>query len=76
MKCILLAAGKGSRISSYINNIPKSTLYVDGNSLIRRNVELLIKRNIKPIVCVGYNKEYIFKSLEGLDVKYYFNEFL
>lgn len=75
MKAILLAAGRGSRISKDIDNVPKSTLLVGNVPLIRRNVEMLIKKNIKPIVCVGYKKEKIFKALEGLEVTYYYNPF-
>lgn len=75
MKAILLAAGRGTRISKVIKNIPKSTLPIDGVPLIRRSVSMLIERNIKPIVCVGYCKENIYEALEGLDVQYYYNPF-
>lgn len=75
MKAILLAAGKGTRISRMIDEIPKSTLPVNGIPLIRRTVMMLIEKNIKPIVCVGYCKEKIYKALEGLDVEYYYNPF-
>lgn len=75
MKAILLAAGKGTRISRFIEDIPKSTLPVGGIPLIRRNVMMLLEKNIKPIVCVGYDKEKIYKALEGLDVEYYYNPF-
>jgi len=75
VKAILLAAGKGSRISKDIESVPKSTLLIGEVPLIRRNVELLIERNIEPIVCVGYKKEKIFEALEGLDVTYYYNPF-
>lgn len=75
MKAILLAAGRGTRISRVIDEIPKSTLPIDGIPLIRRSVMMLLKKNIKPIVCVGYCKEIIYKALEGLDVEYYYNPF-
>lgn len=75
MKAILLAAGRGTRISRVIDEIPKSTLPIDGIPLIRRSVMMLLKKNIKPIVCVGYCKEMIYKALEGLDVEYYYNPF-
>ena len=41
MKAILLAAGRGTRISRKVERVPKSTLPVDGVPLIRRSVELL-----------------------------------
>lgn len=75
MKAIVMAAGKGTRISRYIQNIPKSTLPVDDTTLIRRNIEILINRGIKPIVCVGYQKEKIYEALRGLDVMYFYNPF-
>lgn len=75
MKAILLAAGKGTRISRMIEEIPKSTLSVEGIPLIRRSVIKLLERNIQPIICVGYCKEKIYEALEGLDVKYYYNPF-
>ncbi|RNB90106.1 phosphocholine cytidylyltransferase family protein [Brevibacillus nitrificans] len=75
MKAILLAAGRGTRISRMIEEIPKCVLPVDGIPLIRRSVMMLIERDIQPIVCVGYNKTKIFEALEGLDVTYFFNPF-
>lgn len=76
MKAIILAAGKGSRISDKIGNIPKSTLKLeDETPLIRREVINMLERGISPVVCVGYMKEHIYKALNGLDVKYYDNPF-
>ncbi|MCZ1264086.1 phosphocholine cytidylyltransferase family protein [Paenibacillus marchantiae] len=75
MKAIILAAGKGTRISRMIEAIPKCVLPVDGTPLIRRNIMMLIERNIKPVVCVGYYKSEIYKALEGMDVTYYYNPF-
>ncbi|WIV18896.1 phosphocholine cytidylyltransferase family protein [Paenibacillus polygoni] len=75
MKAILLAAGRGTRISRMIEDIPKSVLPIDGTPLIRRSVMMLIKKNIHPIICVGYRKNKIFEALEGLDVTYCYNPF-
>ncbi|MCG7408761.1 phosphocholine cytidylyltransferase family protein [Paenibacillus sp. ACRRX] len=75
MKAILLAAGRGTRISRMIEEIPKCVLPVDGIPLIRRSVLMLLERNIQPIVCVGYCRTKIYEALEGLDVTYYFNPF-
>ncbi|WP_028593782.1 NTP transferase domain-containing protein [Paenibacillus assamensis] len=75
MKAILLAAGRGTRISRMIEEIPKSVLPVSGMPLIRRSVMMLLERNIQPIVCVGYRETKIYEALEGLDVTYYFNPF-
>jgi GTP:adenosylcobinamide-phosphate guanylyltransferase len=75
MKAILLAAGRGSRISRMIEEIPKSTLPIAGKPLIRMTVELLISEGIDVVVCVGYKDKLVKKALEGLNVKYYYNPF-
>ena len=59
MKAILLAAGKGSRISKNIPNIPKSALDVAGIPLIVRTIEMLIKHNIEITIVVGYQHKVI-----------------
>ncbi|WP_077619687.1 NTP transferase domain-containing protein [Bacillus sinesaloumensis] len=75
MKAILLAAGKGTRISRMIEDIPKSILSIDGIPLLRRTVLMLLERDIKPVVCVGYRDDKIYHALEGLDITYYYNPF-
>jgi len=75
MKAILLAGGRGTRISRYIGESPKCTLDIGGISLIRNTVELLLKNKIEVSVVVGYNKEMVINSLQGLNVKYYYNPF-
>jgi len=76
MKCILLAAGRGTRISRYIKDIPKSTLPIDRNKpLIRYTVEMLIEMGIEPIVCAGYRCHDVYEALSGLAVKFYYNPF-
>ena len=76
MKALIMAAGKGSRISDRINGIPKSTLPLnDGTPVIRRSVMNMLEKNMEIVVCVGYKKELIKKALKGLPVKYYENPF-
>lgn len=75
MKAILLAAGRGTRISRMIEDIPKCVLPVNGIPLIRRSVMMLLNRNIQPIVCVGYRDTKIYEALEGLNVTFYYNPF-
>lgn len=75
MKAILLAAGKGTRISRMVQEVPKSTLPINGVPLIRHTVQMLIDEGIEVIVCTGYKREAIFDALEGLSVKYYNNPF-
>ncbi len=75
MKVIMLAAGKGTRISRKIKEVPKSTLPIDGIPLIRLNAETYLKRGFEVIVVLGYKRELIEEALKGLDVKFYYNPF-
>ena len=66
MKAIFIAAGKGSRLGSLTNNLPKPLVDVNGKSIIERQIDLLHKKNINDIVIVtGYKKEkFTFKNIE------------
>lgn len=64
MKAFILAAGRGTRISRMIANVPKSTLPINGEPLIRITVKKLLEADIEPIVCVGYQKEKYFKPYQ------------
>ncbi len=75
MKAILLAAGRGTRISRMIENIPKCTLPIAEQPLIRRSIELLQKRNIEVAICVGYRHKIVRNALKGLSVTYFYNPF-
>ena len=44
MKAILLAAGRGTRISRMVKEIPKSTLPVKGIPLIQLTVDMLQRK--------------------------------
>lgn len=75
MRACLLAAGKGSRISKNIPNIPKCTLDVGGKPLIRKTVEMLIENGIDVTVIVGYRYREILRVLEGCAVHIVHNPF-
>lgn len=75
MKAILLAAGKGTRISRMVKEIPKSTLPINGVPLITHTVKMLQKYNIETAVCVGYQQMAVRKALKDFEVTYYFNPF-
>lgn len=76
MKALIMAAGKGSRISDNINGVPKSTLPLsDGTPVIRRIVQNMLLSGIQPCVCVGYQQEKVREVLMGLDIQYYVNPF-
>ncbi|MHB8129576.1 MAG: phosphocholine cytidylyltransferase family protein [Mobilitalea sp.] len=75
MKAILLAAGRGTRISRMVEHIPKCTLPIDGKPLIRITAEILSKAGFEISVCVGYKNNLIHKALKGLKVQYFENPF-
>lgn len=75
MKAILLAAGRGTRISRMVKEIPKSTLPINGVPLICLTVDMLQKKGIETVVCVGYQQNVIRDALKDYQVKYYFNPF-
>lgn len=75
MKAIILAAGKGSRISDDIEAVPKSTLEINGKPIIRSTVEMLLKHDIEVAVCIGYRFQVIKEVLAGLKVTFYYNPF-
>lgn len=75
MRAILLAAGKGTRISRMIEPIPKCTLPIKDVPLIRHTVEMLMENGMDITVCVGYKKKQIYKALDGLNVDFVYNPF-
>ncbi|MCI8455132.1 MAG: phosphocholine cytidylyltransferase family protein [Lachnospiraceae bacterium] len=75
MNAFILAAGRGSRISKYIPNIPKCTVDVGGEPLICRTVRMLLENRIKTTVIVGYRHKEIERVLSGLPVQLVYNPF-
>ena len=70
MKAIFIAAGRGSRLGSLTEDLPKPLVDINGKSIIERQIELLHKKNIDDIIIVtGYKKE----KFEFKNVKYIFN---
>lgn len=71
MKAIILAAGKGTRLNKYTNNLPKCMLEFKGKTLIQRQVDTLRACNINDIVIV---KGYMPEKIQISGVKYYINK--
>lgn len=71
MKALILAAGSGTRLNKYTENLPKGMLDFMGKTIIARQIELYRKVGIKDIIIVrGFAKDKI--DYEG--VTYYDNE--
>ncbi len=76
MKALILAAGRGTRISRYLSGRPKCTVDIGGISLIENTIEKLESMGIKDIaIIVGYNQNEIRKILKDYNVKFYYNPF-
>ena len=74
MKALLLAAGRGTRISRYLGGKPKCLVPIGDTSLIKYSVELLLSRGVTKIgVALGYQGHEIRGELKGYDVKFFNN---
>jgi len=71
MKAIILAAGQGTRLAKYTENLPKGMLRVRGKTIIERQIELYRKCGIEEIVIV---RGYAGESIRYKGVRYYTNE--
>ena len=52
-KLIILAAGEGTRLRPYTLDRPKCLVEVDGRSLLDRQLDVVARRDIGPIVIIG-----------------------
>ncbi len=76
MKAIILAAGRGTRISQFIEERPKCTVDIGGTTLIEYTVELLQSRGIEDIVIVvGYQQARVREALASRRVTFEYNPF-
>ena len=76
MKVLLLAAGRGTRISRYLSGNPKCTVDIGGEKLIRYTVDLFHKKGITDIgIVLGYRAEVIREVLSDKNVRFFFNPF-
>ncbi|MDP3178894.1 MAG: phosphocholine cytidylyltransferase family protein, partial [Spirochaetaceae bacterium] len=77
MKALLLAAGKGTRISRHIDGKPKCTVPLGtGTTLIEYSVDLLRRKGVDEIcVALGYRGDVIRGILAGKGVKFFDNPF-
>ena len=77
MRALLLAAGRGTRISRHLNGNPKCTVDIgNGIALIEYTISQLKKHGIYEIALVtGYRHEVIENMLRDSGVKFFFNPF-
>jgi choline kinase len=71
MKAIILAAGQGTRLKKYTENLPKGMLMFKGKTIIERQMEMYRRCGIEDIIIVtGFASDKITYP----NVKYYKNE--
>ena len=76
MRALILAAGRGTRISRYLSGKPKCTVDIGGITLIENTVKKLNNVGIKDIaLIVGYKQDEIKKVLNNYNVDFYYNPF-
>lgn len=75
MKAILLAAGKGTRISKDIGETCKCLMDIGGTSLIKNTIEMLLRNDVEITMVLGYQAETIKQALKDYPITYYYNPF-
>lgn len=76
MKAVILAAGRGTRISRYLSGKPKCTVNIGDEILIEYTVKMLLRKGITDIaMVVGYNNEVIREVLKDYPIHYFTNPF-
>ncbi len=71
MKAIILAAGQGTRLKKYTENLPKGMLSFMGKTIIERQIELFRNCGINEIIIV---RGYASDKIDYPNIKYYNNE--
>lgn len=70
MKAVILAAGQGTRLKKYTENLPKGMLEFAGKTIIERQIETYQKCGITDIIVV---RGFAADKITYPDVKYYEN---
>lgn len=71
MKAIILAAGMGSRLKKYTQNLPKGMLAYQGKTLIERQIETYRRNGISDIIIV---RGFAAEKINYADIKYFDNK--
>ena len=67
MKVVILASGKGSRISEYTKKIPKPMIKILNKTILEHIIEIYAKQSFKDF--------YILTGYKGDLIKKYFNKY-
>lgn len=76
MRALLLAAGRGTRISRYLSGNPKCTVDIGEEKLISYTIKMLREKGISEIgIVLGYKAQIIKDTLKKERVIYFYNPF-
>ncbi len=71
MKAIILAAGQGTRLKKYTQDLPKGMLSFMGKTVIERQIEMYRKCGINDIIVI---RGFAADKIKYEDIKYYMND--
>ncbi len=79
MKTVIMAGGKGTRISSVASDIPKPMIKIDGKPVLEHEIECLYKQGFNDIIITISHLGYIIEDYFGDGSRFgvnieYFNE--
>ena len=70
MKVVILAGGKGSRISEITKNIPKPMIMVNNKPIIEHIINIYASQNFKEfLIATGYKGNLITKYFKKFEIK-------
>ncbi|MHB1350001.1 MAG: phosphocholine cytidylyltransferase family protein [Desulfobulbaceae bacterium] len=76
MKIIIMAAGRGTRISRHIHGKPKCCVEFEGEPLIHRTIRILTEMKIGEVAIVtGYQSGEVLKAMGSYQVAKFYNPF-
>ena len=80
MKTVIMAGGKGTRISSVAKDIPKPMIKIDGIPVLEREIDCLRRNNLTDIIITVSHLGHIIKdyfsdgSKFGVHIEYFYEE--
>jgi choline kinase len=76
MKAVIMAAGRGTRISRHIQGKPKCCVEFDGEPIIRRTLRVLKSHGIKDVAIItGYQSGEVIKAMQPHQAAVFYNPF-
>lgn len=76
MKVLIMAAGKGTRISRHIHGKPKCCIEFEGEAIIHRTVRILTEMKVGEIgIVTGYQTGEVQRAIGDYQVAHFYNPF-